>query len=311
MPRWAIVIEGAELYSHNLAYRFNSIFSLLLRRLLGGGLEQGFRWFFFLLQHFVFTSFAKLMESRAALNYLKPAQGESICDLGCGGGVNDVLLSLPGAKVFGVDIDRGSVFQARRRASSLGVHVDYAVAELGPSQFLCFKSGSFDKAVSYCVLEHLKNPAKFLAEVNRVLRPGGVLVLSMDSFSKPDASKDLRDAHRRICHVEEYYGLADAKRLLAGSGFRVRRSGFLLASPIAAWLFERLLRSYFRSEVSGKSLALALLKLSAPIAFSAATLGDSLHRRWHPNWNTGYWLVVMAQKSSIWPCSGYYQLCSL
>lgn len=239
------------------------------------------------------------MESRAAMNYLKPALGETICDLGCGGGANDVLLSLPGAKVFGVDIDRGSLFQAKRQASSLGVHVNYAVADLGQSQFLCFKSGSFDKAVSYCVLEHLKNPTKFLAEVNRVLQPGGVLVLSMDSFSKPDASRDLRDAHRRICHVEEYYGLADAEQLLAGSGFRVRKSVFLLRSPIAAWLFERLLRSYFRSEVSGKSLALALLKLSAPIAFSAVTLGDSLHRRQHPDWNTGYWLVVMAQKSPI------------
>ena len=239
------------------------------------------------------------MECRAALNYLKLAQGETLCDLGCGGGANDVLLSVSGAKVFGVDIDRGSVFQAKRWASSLGVRVDYAVTELGQSQFLCFKSGSFDKAVSYCVLEHLKNPAKFLAEVNRVLRPGGVLVLSMDSFSKPGASKDLRDAHRRICHVEAYYGLADAKQLLAGCGFRVRKSVFLLGSPIAAWLFERLLRSYFRSEVSGKSLALALLKLSAPIAFSAATLGDSLHRRQHPHWNAGYWLVVMAQKGLI------------
>jgi SAM-dependent methyltransferase len=270
--------------------------SLLLRRLLGDDLQHSLTWILFLLRHFVFTSFAKVMESRAVLSYLKPAQGDTTCDLGCGGGANDVLLSLPGGKVFGIDIDRGSLFQAKRQASSLDLHVNYAVADLGQSQFLCFKSGCFDKAVSYCVLEHLKNPAKFLTEVNRILRPGGVLVLSMDSFSKPGTSKELTDAHRKICHVEKYYGLANAEELLAGSGFRVRRHVFLLRSPIAACLFELLLRTYFRSEVSGKSLALALLKLFAPIAFSAATLGDSLDWRQHPNGNAGYWLVVMAQK---------------
>jgi len=214
------------------------------------------------------------MESVAAWNYLKPAQWETICDLGCGGGANDVLLSLARAKVFGVDIDRGSLVQAKRQASSLGVCVKYAVADLGQSQFLCFKSGSFDKAVSYCVLEHLGRPEELLKEVHRILRPEGAFILSVDSFSYRGLPRRFVELHRRVCSVKKYYTLREAEALLGEANFHVQDSTFLIKSPLAGYLFRILLSHYFDSVTAGKSFRLGCFKLFTPVWVAVTAVSD-------------------------------------
>jgi SAM-dependent methyltransferase len=234
------------------------------------------------------------MESRAAWNYLKPAHGETVCDLGCGGGANDVLLSLRGAKVFGVDIDRGSLFQAKRQASSLGVEANYAVAELGQSQFLCFKSASFDKAVSYCVLEHLGYPEGLLEEVHRILRPGGTFILSVDSFSYRDVPRRFVELHRRFCSVRRYYTLREAEVLLRDGNFHIRASTFLVKSALASYFFRILLSYYFDSIAAGESLRLRCFKLLTPIWLAVSAVSDLF---WGHE-QGGYLLVLHAAKEA-------------
>jgi SAM-dependent methyltransferase len=231
-----------------------------------------------------------MIEFWALYKYLNPKSGEKICDLGCGHGVNDPVLALTGARVCGVDIDRTTLDSAKHNARRLRVSIDYCVSDL--NRAICIKSQSFDKAVSYCVLEHLDRPEQFLNEVNRILRPGGTLALSADSFSYFDIPKDIMDIHRDICRVKNYYTKKDAEELLHKCNFSVTKCSYRIKSLTSSMLFKGLLRNYFRSELFGQSCCLWFFKLLAPIALFACKIADGFH----DDSKGGYWLTLLAVK---------------
>ena len=154
---------------------------VLFRHIKKRTFKEIYYWITFLARSFIFTSFAKIMEFNTLLHYLDVKEGEKLCDLGSGYGSNDVLLSLAGAQTYAVDVDRDTLNLAKNNADRLQVNVNYCIADLNKT--ISFGSQSFDKVVSYCVLEHLSNSEGFLSEVNRILRPKGILALSVDSFS--------------------------------------------------------------------------------------------------------------------------------
>ena len=100
-----------------------------------------------------------------------------VLDLGCGDGRIGARLLASGngetpLRLIGVDIDRGSVRLAAQRAAHAGVVVADARA-------MPFCSGVFASAISICVLEHIPRVERVLAEVHRLLRPGGLLAFSI------------------------------------------------------------------------------------------------------------------------------------
>lgn len=90
-----------------------------------------------------------------------------VLDLGCGTGRN-LPLYPAGARVVGLDPSPAALRRARRRAP--GVPLVQARAEALP-----FRASTFDTVVSGLVLCSVADPARSLAEVRRVLRPGGRL----------------------------------------------------------------------------------------------------------------------------------------
>jgi ubiquinone/menaquinone biosynthesis C-methylase UbiE len=90
-----------------------------------------------------------------------------VLDLGCGTGRNLPLFPR-GARAVGLDPCRQTLRKARRRAP--GVPLVCARAEHMP-----FRDGAFDTVVSGLVLCSVAEPVRALAEVRRVLRPGGRL----------------------------------------------------------------------------------------------------------------------------------------
>jgi SAM-dependent methyltransferase len=113
-------------------------------------------------------------ERPAMLALAGDVTGRRILDAGCGAGPLSAALRDRGADVTGVDASAGMVALARRR---LGDDVDLRVADLGDP--LPFADGAFDDVVASLVLHYLEDWGPTLAEMRRVLRPGGRLIASV------------------------------------------------------------------------------------------------------------------------------------
>lgn len=101
--------------------------------------------------------------------------GRRILDAGCGSGSLAAQLRDRGADVTGIDASAGMLAIARRR---LGDDVPLHVGDLCDP--LPFADASFDDVVASLVLHYLEDWAPTLAEIRRVLRPGGRLIASVD-----------------------------------------------------------------------------------------------------------------------------------
>jgi SAM-dependent methyltransferase len=98
--------------------------------------------------------------------------GTRVLDVGCGPGVVCGLAAARGAAPTGVDVSPGMLAEARRRLPEVAFVEADVVA-------LPFASGSFDACVGGFVLNHLPAPEAALADLARVLAPGGALALSL------------------------------------------------------------------------------------------------------------------------------------
>lgn len=83
---------------------------------------------------------------------------------------------------------------------------------------LPFTDASFDALLSVCAIEHFADGPTALAEMARVLKPGGELFMSADVLSRSREWPKLRDAHCAKYHVERTYTHESLGELLAGHG---------------------------------------------------------------------------------------------
>lgn len=99
-----------------------------------------------------------------------------VLDLGCGDGVLLPRLARGGLKPIGMDDDEEGLRCAKRMITPLSAKGILISRASGYS--LPLKSASISAVTAIEVLEHFENPDTLLAEVRRVLEPGGVLVLT-------------------------------------------------------------------------------------------------------------------------------------
>jgi SAM-dependent methyltransferase len=114
-------------------------------------------------------------ERPAMLALAGDVAGRRILDAGCGSGPLFATLRDRGAVVTGFDKSAGMVELARQR---LGDGADLQVAELGSP--LPFPDDTFDDVTASLVLHYLEDWGPALAELRRVLKPGGRLIASVD-----------------------------------------------------------------------------------------------------------------------------------
>ncbi len=96
--------------------------------------------------------------------------GLKVLDVGCGGGYTCEFLAQRGAEVTGIDQSAACIEAAEGHSAAMGLTIDYRV---GVGETLPFEDDGFDVVVCVDVLEHVESPAATVAEIGRVLRPGG------------------------------------------------------------------------------------------------------------------------------------------
>src|SRR4051812_46231048 len=102
----------------------------------------------------------------------RPLEGKSALDVGCGAGLLAEPLARLGAKVTGIDAAPEVIAVAREHAAARGLDIDYRVSAIEALE------GQFDLVTCMEVVEHVADPAAFLASLAQRLAPDGLLILS-------------------------------------------------------------------------------------------------------------------------------------
>ncbi|MFV0462268.1 MAG: class I SAM-dependent methyltransferase [Nostocoides sp.] len=154
-----------------------------------------------------------------------PLAGLDALDVGCSAGFIADSLAAAGAATIGVDIDQPGLAKARDR---FGDRVDF---RFGRGEALPLADGSVDIAVFNHIYEHVVDPEAVVADVYRVLRPGGVLYAGLGHkwqvlephyklpflswLPRPAADRYMKLTGRGDSYYERYYTPRGLRRLLA------------------------------------------------------------------------------------------------
>jgi len=141
----------------------------------------------------VFESYAGLF-AEEMLAQVKPGPGHRVIDIGAGPGILTMLAAPSGADVLGIDFSPNMVERLQRRLRDAGI--SNARAEVMDGQDLKLADGSFDIALSNFAVIFFPDIERGLAEMHRVLRPGGRIAVS--AWSAPDRVMFLRALLRAV-----------------------------------------------------------------------------------------------------------------
>jgi ubiquinone/menaquinone biosynthesis C-methylase UbiE len=125
-------------------------------------------------------------------------EGAAVLDVGCGSGLFFNQTADKARLVIGIDLSRGLLQKAKRRAGG-NVFVVQADADHLP-----IRSGFFEAVFSFTVLQNIPNPAETASELRRVAKAGGKIVLTV---------------------LKKAFGLSKFMGLIEGSGMEL--SGFV------------------------------------------------------------------------------------
>ena len=168
-------------------------------------------------------------QRREVRRLLAPQPGEHIVDIGAGPGFLAAEMAAEGARVVAVDPS------ASMRELARGLGVDFVIED-GSAEALPLPDGSVDAAVATQVLEYVPDVPGALAEIRRVLRPGGrVLLLDTDWDSVVWHSGDADRTRAVLAAWEEHLADPYLPRTLGGA---LRDAGFAEVTPSVWPLFN-------------------------------------------------------------------------
>ena len=152
--------------------------------------------------------------NREVLEVVAVVDGEHVLEIGFGHGttLRDAATRAPGARLAGIDIAVDAQRVAARRCRAL---IDAGRVELrtGDAAALPWSDGTFDAVYTVHTIYFWPDPATQLAEVRRVLRPGGRLILGMRERTEAGVARFPASVYR-------FYSPGEVIDLLHSAGFR-------------------------------------------------------------------------------------------
>lgn len=171
-----------------------------------------------------------IAQRHRTLTALEPREGERILDIGAGPGllVADMAAVVgPGGHVTGLEISDSMLAVARQRFASSAI-ADRITLVKGDATALPFPDASFDAATSTQVYEYVADVDQALAELHRVLRPGGrALILDTDwasiVWNTTDQARMDRVLAAWVDRFADPHLPRSLSRRLRDAGFNIRR----------------------------------------------------------------------------------------
>lgn len=102
--------------------------------------------------------------------------GARVLDVGCGGGLLAEALAARGARVTGIDLAPGMIETARLHAAAGGLDIDYRLQDA--VDLAARSPHGWDAVCCMEMLEHVADPAAFVATLVRLVKPGGPVFVS-------------------------------------------------------------------------------------------------------------------------------------
>lgn len=182
-----------------------------------------------------------LRQRTATLARLQP--GEQVLDVGCGTGTLALEVARfvgTTGRVCGIDPSAEQIGRARAKATRHHLPVEF---QTGVIEQLAFPDQSFDVVFSTLMMHHLPQPLKRqgLAEIARVLKPGGRLVIA-DFTRKQDRTGQATHFHAGGSSMHELAAL------VSDAGFFQVETAELLPPRFSAFPGAGLVRAYKRSD---------------------------------------------------------------
>jgi 2-polyprenyl-6-hydroxyphenyl methylase / 3-demethylubiquinone-9 3-methyltransferase len=106
-------------------------------------------------------------------NSLAPFEGLDLIDIGCGGGLIAEPMARLGFAVTAIDADQEAIAVAKAHGKTSGLHIDYRAAT---AEALMRRRRRFDVVLALEIIEHVPNPAAFIAACSALLKPGGAFI---------------------------------------------------------------------------------------------------------------------------------------
>lgn len=179
---------------------------------------------------YIFLDPVRHLEIGSAFSRVGIGPGDRVLDLGCGRGYWAGKAARAGGEVTAYDVKPQRIERARVRYPSVRF-VQGSAEETG------LDDESFDVVLLLSVLEHTADPELVLAEIARVLRPGGRLALTTDTFDDERWRPD-RERHAARWDVRRFFGREEIVKLLERNGLQATWSKAHFGFPLAPQLLR-------------------------------------------------------------------------
>lgn len=215
--------------------------------------------YFSLYPHIFFTlNPFKIFEFKELHRALEFSGEEVILDIGCGYGLQTMLIGKRCKKVIGIDISEKSINTAKSISHYMKRRIN--------SEFYCekienakFEDECFDKIFSFSVIEHISNYADVLREAHRILKKDGEMIFSVDALEIIQ-DKQIFEKHKKEHFVEHYFKKEELKIILEEIAFKRIEIYPIFKSNFAQKLFIKGIDNNFQYGFLTSIFAYYLLK---------------------------------------------------